>query len=145
MAPPDIAGLVEAELGPTSWIDVAQDRIDAFAAATLDPQWIHVDPDRAAAGPFGTTVAHGFLVLALLVPMLGEALPTGDAVVVNYGLDRVRFTAPVPAGSRVRGRFRVTDVAERPSGTRVAATATVEREGGDGPVCVADLIVLIVT
>ena len=108
----DFRDLVGRELGPTSWLDVTQERIDAFAAATDDPQWIHVDPERAAAGPFGTTIAHGFLTLSLCVPMLYEVLPPGGAFAVNYGTNRVRFPAPVPSGRCVRGRFRVVAVDE---------------------------------
>ena len=104
--------LVGVELGPTSWLEVTQERIDAFAAATDDPQWIHTDPKRAAAGPFGTTVAHGYLTLSLCVPMLYEVLPSAGAMVVNYGVNRVRFPAPVPSGARIRGRFRVVSVEE---------------------------------
>ena len=96
----DFRDLVGRELGPTSWLDVTQERIDAFAAATDDPQWIHVDPERAAEGPFGTTIAHGFLTLSFCVPMLYEVLPPGGAFAVNYGTNRVRFPAPVPSGSR---------------------------------------------
>lgn len=135
--------LVGRELGPTSWLDVTQERIDAFAAATSDPQWIHVDPDRAAAGPFGTTIAHGFLTLSLCVPMLSEVLPPSDGLVVNYGVDRVRFPAPVPSKGRVRGRFRVVSIDEAPRGDRAVIEATVECEGVAKPVCVASLVVLV--
>ena len=92
-----LGDLVGVELGPTAWIEVTQERIDAFAAATDDPQWIHVDPERAAEGPFGTTIAHGFLTLSLCVPMLYELLPQGATMAVNYGTNRVRFPAPVPS------------------------------------------------
>lgn len=135
--------LVGRELGPTSWLDVTQERIDAFAAATSDPQWIHVDPERAAAGPFGTTIAHGFLTLSLCVPMLSEVLPPSDGLVVNYGVDRVRFPAPVPSEGRVRGRFRVVSIDEAPRGDRAVIEATVECEGVAKPVCVASLVVLV--
>jgi acyl dehydratase len=129
------------ELGPSAWIEVPQARIDAFAGATEDRQWIHVDPEQAAAGPFGTTVAHGYLTLSLLVPMTYELMPVEDArLVLNYGLDRVRFPAPVPAGSRVRGRLRVGESAEVAGGVQVAVAATVEREGSEKPVCVADFL-----
>jgi acyl dehydratase len=138
----ELAGL---ELGPTSWIDVTQDRIDAFASATGDPQWIHVDRARAADGPFGTTIAHGFLTLSLCVPMLYEALPERGALAVNYGTNRVRFPAPVPSGGRVRGRFRVLGTEESPTGTRATIEAVVECEGVDKPVCVAELVVLAVS
>ena len=126
------------EVGPSRWLDVPQERIDAFAEATEDRQWIHVDPRRAAEGPFGSTVAHGYLTLSLLVPIAYELLPLEDArLVVNYGLDRVRFPAPVPAGSRVRGTFRVADVRDVDGGVQARVEATVERDGGDRPVCVA--------
>ena len=135
--------LVGAELGPTSWLEVSQERIDAFAAATDDPQWIHTDPARAAEGPFGTTIAHGFLTLSLCVPMLYEVLPPGDAMAVNYGVDRVRFPAAVPSGSRIRGRFQVLSVEETAAGEGAAIEAHVECDRGEKPVCVARLLVLI--
>ena len=137
--------LVGTELGPTSWLDVTQERIDAFAAATSDPQWIHVDPDRAAAGPFGTTIAHGFLTLSLCVPMLSEVLPPSDGMVLNYGVDRVRFPAALLSGGRIRGRFRVVSVDETPKGDRGVIEATVEYDAAETPVCVAELVVLTVS
>ena len=124
---------------------MSQQRIDAFAAATDDPQRIHVDPDRAADGPFGTTIAHGFLTLSLCVPMLYEVLPPDGAFAVNYGTNRVRFLAPVPSGSRVRGRFRVLAVDDSASGARATIEATVECDGIEKPVCVAELVVLTVS
>ena len=137
-----IADLVGAELGPSGWLEVGQERIDLFARATSDPQWIHTDPERAAAGPFGTTIAHGFLTLSLCVPLLSELLPVdGYRLTVNYGVNRVRFPAPVPAGSRVRARFRVESVEEVAGGDQAVIVATVEREGGEKPVCVAELVV----
>jgi acyl dehydratase len=137
--------LLGVELGPSSWIEVSQDRIDAFAAATDDPQWIHVDRERAAEGPFGTTIAHGYLTLALCVPMLYELLPPAGVMVVNYGVNRVRFPAPVPSGSRVRGRFEVAAVEDAGSGGRRATLeAVVECEDVEKPVCVAELVVLTV-
>ncbi len=140
-----LADLVGVELGPTSWIDVPQERIDQFAEATGDPQWIHVDPEKAAAGPFGTTIAHGFLTLALCVPMLYELLPPGDGMVVNYGVNKVRFPAAVPSGGRVRGRFRVLAIEESASGERATIEARVECEGVEKPVCAAELVVLTVS
>jgi acyl dehydratase len=137
--------LVGAELGPTSWVEVTQERINAFAAATNDPQWIHTDPIRAAAGPFGTTIAHGFLTLSLCVPMLYEVLPPIGGMFVNYGVNKVRFPAPVLSGSRVRGRFRVLGVEEAALGARVTIEATVECEGVEKPVCVAELVALAVS
>jgi acyl dehydratase len=141
----DLRDLVGRELGPTSWMEITQDRIDAFAAATDDPQWIHVDPARAAAGPFGTTIAHGFLTLSLCVAMLREVLPAGSGMTLNYGTNRVRFTAPVPSGSRIRGRFRVLAVDEVELGLRAIVEATVEVDGAHKPACVAELVVLTVS
>jgi acyl dehydratase len=137
--------LVGVELGPTRWIEVTQGRIDAFARATDDPQWIHVDPERAADGPFGTTIAHGFLTLSLCAPMFYELLPPAETMVVNYGVNRVRFPAAVGSGSRVRGRFRVTSIEETAAGERATIEATVECEGVERPVCVAELVVLTVS
>jgi len=140
-----LSELVGVELGPTSWLEVTQERIDAFAAATDDPQWIHTDPVRAAEGPFGATIAHGFLTLSLCVPMLYEALPATGGMVVNYGVNKVRFPAPVPAGSRIRGRFRVLGLEQAALGDRATIEATVECEGVDKPVCVAELVALAVS
>ena len=134
--------LVGVELGPTSWREVTQERIDAFANATDDPQWIHTDPVRAAEGPFGTTIAHGFLTLSLCVPMLYEVFPSSGAMVVNYGVNRVRFPAAVPSGGRIRGRFRVLSVEDAAGGERAVIEAHVECEGVEKPVCVAEFVVL---
>jgi acyl dehydratase len=137
-----LGDLVGVELGPTSWIEVPQARIDTFAEATDDPQWIHVDPARAAEGPFGGTIAHGFLTLSLCVPMLYELFSPTETPMVNYGVDRVRFPAPVPSGSRVRGRCRVLSVEEGAAGERASIEATVECDAVEKPVCVAQLVVL---
>jgi acyl dehydratase len=129
------------EFGPSSWIEIPQEKIDAFADATGDHQWIHVDPERAAAGPFRTTIAHGYLTLSLLPVASYEVIPSpGGGMAINYGLNKVRFPAPVPVGSRVRATFRVADVDEQAWGTQVTMTATIEREGGDKPVCVAEIV-----
>jgi acyl dehydratase len=128
------------ELGPTGWLEIEQARIDAFAAATDDHQSIHVDPEAAAAGPFGTTVAHGFLTLSLVVRLWNEVAPAWPGVTLNYGLNRVRFPAPVPAGSRIRGRFRVEAVDEIQGGRQATVAATIERDGSEKPVCVAELV-----
>jgi acyl dehydratase len=134
--------LIGNELGPTEWLEVDQERIDGFAQATDDPQWIHTDPVRAAEGPFGTTIAHGFLTLSLCVPLMTEALGlTGYRMGINYGVNRVRFPAAVPSGSRVRARFTVQSVEEVAGGEQGVVLANVEREGGDKPVCVAELVV----
>ena len=130
-----------AELGPSSWIELTQETIDRFADATGDRQWIHVDAERAAEGPFGGTIAHGYLTLSLIAAMSFEVLPQAEGgMTVNYGLNRVRFPAPVPAGSRVRGRFRIDSVEELEHGSQTTMTATLEREGGDRPVCVAEVV-----
>jgi acyl dehydratase len=126
----------------SGWREIDQDRIDLFARATDDPQWIHTDPERAAAGPFGSTIAHGFLTLSLTVPLFEEALPAleGYALTVNYGLNRVRFTSPVPVGSRIRGRFRIDAVEDVAGGRQATVAVTIEREGQEKPVCVAEAL-----
>jgi acyl dehydratase len=126
--------------GPSSWIDIPQSKIDAFAEATGDHQWIHVDPEKAREGPFGTTIGHGYLTLSLLPVMSYEVIPRGGGMSINYGLNRVRFPAPVPVDSRVRGTFEVVGVEEQDWGGQVTMQATVERDGGDKPVCVAELV-----
>ena len=125
---------------PVGRIDVSQERIDAFARVTGDLQSIHVDPDLAAAGPFGTTVAHGLLTLSLVPAASFEVLPIEGATIVNYGLNRVRFPASVPAGSRVRVSFRVEAVEPVEGGVQAVIAATVEREGAAKPACVAELV-----
>ena len=121
------------------WIEIDQARIDAFAHATGDLQWIHVDPARAAAGPFGTTIAHGFLTLSL-IPWMGEhALDIrGQRMGINYGLNKVRFPAPVPVNSRLRGRFKLLSCDPIEGGWQLAVEVSIEREGSDKPVCVAE-------
>ena len=134
--------LVGVELGPTGWLEVSQSRIDAFAQVTDDMQWIHVDPIRAAEGPFGTTVAHGYLTLSLCAPLLSEALAglVDSSMSINYGANKVRFPAPVPAGSRIRARVTVASVDDVPRGEQAVVVTTVEREGGEKPVCVAEIV-----
>ena len=126
----------------SEWRTIEQSRIDEFARATDDAQWIHVDPERAAAGPFGSTIAHGFLTLSLVVPLFEQALPAleGYGMTLNYGLNRVRFTAPVPVGSRIRGRFVVEEVVEVAHGEQARVTATIELEGQEKPACVAEAL-----
>jgi acyl dehydratase len=137
----DLQALAGAELGPTDWVEVGQDKIDAFAEVTGDHQWIHVDPERAKEGPLGTTIAHGLLTLSL-GPAFMEALMSFDgfAHALNYGYEKVRFPAPVPVGSRLRMRAVVADVSEVPGGAQVTMTQTIEREGGDKPVLVAQAV-----
>jgi len=128
-------------LGPARWVEVDQERVDAFAEATEDSQWIHTNRQRAAAGPFGTTIAHGFLTLSLLPDLWFELAGDGGyRLTVNYGVNRVRFPAPVPVGSRVRASFRIEDVEPVEGGEQARIAATVEREGHEKPVCVAELV-----
>ena len=131
------------ELAISGWLEVSQARIDQFADATGDHQWIHVDAARAAAeSPFKTTIAHGFLTLSLVGSLLRDAIkPTGLRMSINYGLNRVRFVSPVPSGSRIRGRFTVAGVEEAGGAIQTTWQATIEREGGDKPACVADWLV----
>ena len=130
--------------GSGEWLEITQERIDAFAAATGDDQWIHVDPERAATGPFGTTVAHGFLVVALLPALLAEVVCfEGCHVVINSKVDRVRFTAPVPVGSRIRARFALAGLRARPHGFQeLAYDAWCDVEAGAASVCSASLTLL---
>ncbi len=144
----DLRGRVGQEIGVSSWHVVDQDRIDRFAAVTEDRQFIHVDPERAATEtPFGGTIAHGFLTLSLLSAMGQEALPAikGRRMGINYGLDRVRFLSPVQTGSRVRGRFTLSDISMR-SDTQVTLRyqVVVEIEGADKPALAAEWITLAV-
>ena len=135
------AGAVGCELGVSEWFLVDQDRIDRFAEATEDRQWIHVDPERAAQGPFGATVAHGFLTLSLVVPLMNETYAVENCTMsVNYGLNRVRFPAPTPAGSRVRARTTLASFEEIASGVQAGFAVTIEIEGGPKPVCVAEVL-----
>ena len=137
----DLQALVGQALGTSDWITVDQPRVDAFADATLDPQWIHVDPERAAQGPFGTTIAHGFLTLSLLPAFFASAFDIGDVRMgVNYGLNRVRFTAPVPVGSRLRASFRLLAYEPLDGGAQLVTEVTVEREGAERPACVAEAV-----
>ena len=126
--------------GPSSWIEIPQEKIDAFAEATGDHQWIHVDPARAKDGPFGTTIGHGYLTLSLLPVASNEVVPRQGRMGINYGLNKVRFPAPVPVDSRLRASFEVLQVDEIEGGGQVTMRATIEREGGDKPVCVAEIV-----
>jgi acyl dehydratase len=140
-SPDDLAAAVGTELGVSEWLTVDQARIDQFADATGDHQWIHVDPERAAEGPFGSTIAHGYLTLALVNHFLPQIVEVrGISMGVNYGTEKVRFPAPVPVDSRVRGRGVLTDVTELPGGVQATITVTVEIDGGDKPACVVDTV-----
>jgi len=136
----ELEGRIGQEVGVSPWLEVTQERIDLFAKAIDDPQWIHVDPERAKHSPFGTTIAHGFLTLSLLSKFIESTFSFADRKMgVNYGLNRVRFTAPLPSGSRVRARFKLLKY-EKIDGNGVQVTwdVTVEREGSDKPVLVAE-------
>lgn len=137
----DLEPLVGQHIADSDWIAIDQERIDRFAAATGDHQWIHVDPVRAAAGPFRTTVAHGFLTLSMLPEMGANAFELRDVRMgVNYGLNRVRFTSPVPVGSRVRGRFTLAAFERIEGGAQITMDVTIEREGAAKPACVAQAV-----
>ncbi len=138
----DLAGRVGEELAVSDWLEVSQERIMQFAEATGDHQWIHTDPVRAAKeSPFGGTVAHGYLTLSLLAKFAQESVKAGDVRMgVNYGLNRVRFTAPVRAGKSVRARFKLAAFEEIPGGAQVTWTATVEIDGSDKPACIAEMV-----
>ena len=136
-----LQALVGQELGVTDWVEVDQQRIDLFAQATGDHQWIHVDPERAAAGPFGTTVAHGFLTLSLLPLLFQQGFDIGDVKMgINYGLNKVRFIAPVRVGSRLRGRFVLREWQALPDGAQLVVESTIELEGSAKPACVAETV-----
>ncbi len=138
----ELKNLVGQEVVVTDWFGVSQERIKLFAEATGDHQWIHLDAERCRKeSPFGTTIAHGFLTLSLL-PMIMESAVSMPAskMGVNYGLNKVRFPAPVPSGSRVRGRMSLKEVEDIEGGVQLIWTVTIEREGGDKPVCVAESI-----
>ncbi len=134
----DLGPLVGTDLGSSSWIQITQEMVNEFARATGDEQWIHVDPVRAAEGPFGTTIAHGFMTLSLIAPMFTEILQIRKVSrTVNYGLNKVRFTAPVPVGSRVRAVTTLASVDAVTGGAQLTVDAVFEREGADKPVVIA--------
>ena len=139
--PDDLLSARGATLPTTEWRVVDQQRIDTFATATNDHQWIHVDTERAANGPFGHTIAHGYLTLSLIGPLVAEALSVpGASSIVNYGLDKVRFPAPVPVGSQIRLSSTIATVERIPGGVQVGVVATVECRGSTKPACVATAI-----
>lgn len=134
---------VGREVAVSSWLEVTQERINQFAEATEDRQWIHTDPERAAReSPFKQTIAHGFLTLSLLSELARLSMSVGDLRMgINYGLNRVRFVSPVPAGACIRGRFKLAEMEEIKGGAQAIWEVTVEREGGDKPCCVAEWLV----
>jgi acyl dehydratase len=133
----ELKKLAGADLGTSEWIEVTQERIDTFADATGDHQWIHVDPERAKAGPFGAPIAHGYLTLSLFIPLFTELLDVqGVTTKVNYGLNKVRFPSPVKVGSRIRLLGRLAEVAEVAGGVQITVDGTIEIEGGAKPAAV---------
>jgi acyl dehydratase len=143
----DMAGLRESagrHLGFTDWQEMTQERVDKFADATDDHQFIHVDPERAKATPFGGTIAHGYLTLSLVAPVMQELMRVSDSTMgVNYGLDKARFPAPVPVGAQFRGGAEIIDVSEIPGGLQVTVRATIEVHGSEKPALVAQCLARI--
>ena len=142
----EIAAAAGEELGVSEWVGITQDRIDMFADATGDRQWIHVDPERAAHGPFGATIAHGYLTLSL-IPFLGAQVFAfaGDMARVNYGLNKVRFISPVTVKSKVRSSVSMLDVTDIDKGQQVTLQHTIEIRGNDKPACVAETVTLLMS
>ncbi|MEU9049954.1 MaoC family dehydratase [Streptomyces sp. NPDC048384] len=133
----ELKKLAGSDLGTSEWIEITQDRINTFADATGDHQWIHVDPERAAEGPFGAPIAHGYLTLSLFIPLFTELLDVqGVTTKVNYGLNKVRFPSPVKVGSRIRLVGKLAEVQEVPGGVQIAVDGTIEIEGGTKPAAV---------
>jgi acyl dehydratase len=137
----ELAGAIGSHLGYSDWLEITQERINAFADATDDHQWIHVDPERAKAGPFGTTIAHGYLTLSLAVRFVDEIFSVGGVRMgVNYGANRVRFISPVPVGSKLRAGGTLAGVEEIAGGIQATLDLTFETEGSEKPACVAQVL-----
>ncbi|GAB3005120.1 MaoC family dehydratase [Streptomyces pseudoechinosporeus] len=133
----ELKKLAGSDLGTSEWIEVTQERINTFADATGDHQWIHVDPERAKEGPFGAPIAHGYLTLSLFIPLFTELLDVeGVSTKVNYGLNKVRFPSPVKVGSRIRLVGKLAEVADVPGGVQITVDGTIEIEGGAKPAAV---------
>jgi acyl dehydratase len=140
-SPKDLAASIGSHLGYSEWLEITQDRIDAFAAATDDHQWIHVDPERAREGPFGTTIAHGYLTLSLAVRFVEEIFTVENVSMgLNYGTNKVRFVSPVPVGAKLRAGGTLTSVEDVPGGYQAALDLTFEIEGAEKPACVAQVL-----
>jgi acyl dehydratase len=140
--PADLLGMAGTNVGTSDWLEIPQSDIDMFAKATHDEQWIHVDVEKASSGPFGGTIAHGYLTLSLFIPLWSEILVIEQlGMAVNYGLNKVRFPAPVPAGAKVRLQATLAEVTDIGNGgVQVGIDATMEREGSDKPVCIAQMV-----
>lgn len=140
----EVAAAAGEELGVSPWLEITQDRINSFADATGDHQWIHVDEEKAASGPFGTTIAHGYLTLSLLSFFGTQVFAfAGDGARLNYGINKVRFPHPVPVGSRLRARVVLAEVADIPKGQQAILRYTIEIEGTEKPACIAESVVLL--
>ena len=140
----ELANMTGQEIGVSGWHTLDQSQIQAWADATLDQQWIHTDPERAANGPFGTTVAHGYLSLSMLPHLAGQVYRVqGVESVINYGLDKVRFPAPARVGSRIRDRLTLTSVTETANGRQLKVLHRIELEGSEKPACIAETVSLI--
>jgi acyl dehydratase len=138
----ELKSAVGAEIGVSDWMTIDQRRVNTFADATDDHQWIHVDPEAAAKGPFGGPIAHGFLTLSLSVPLVAQATTVaGIRMGINYGLNKVRFITPVPVGGRIRARVTLDAVRDIPCGLQAERTVSIELEGAEKPACVAESIV----
>ncbi len=141
----DLKALIGQRNGPSDWLQVDQARINLFADATEDHQWIHVDPERAAAGPFGGPIGHGYLSLSLIPHLATGLMPRGEfSAAINYGTNKVRFPTPLPVGTRVRAWATLTDVADHALGFMITQKVEVEAEGLDKPVCVAETLALLI-
>jgi acyl dehydratase len=140
--PEELKTAVGRHLGYSEWLEVTQERVNQFADATDDHQWIHVDPERAAKGPFGRTIAHGYLTLSLVSALLPQLIDVRNlAMAINYGTNKVRFPSPVPVGSLVRANSQILSVDDVPGGVQVTFLTTIEREGADKPSCVVESII----
>jgi acyl dehydratase len=140
-SPKDLLDATGTQLGPTDWITITQDQINKFAEATLDNQWIHVDTERAKAGPFGAPIAHGYLTMSLASHFLAELVRvSGISMGINYGAEKVRFPSPVPVGSRLRGRGELLDAKEVPGGVQATTRITIEREGSEKPAAIVEAV-----
>ena len=141
----ELTAAIGEDLGYGDWLEVTQERIDAFADATGDHQWIHVDPERAKDGPFGATIAHGYLTLSLLPLLAGDIFTVnGPKLVINYGLNRVRFPSPVKVGSRIRANAEIVSIDDRPAGVTMVVRSTVQIDGVEKPACVAENVRVLV-
>jgi acyl dehydratase len=137
----ELRGAVGRQLGHSDWLEVTQERINLFADATGDHQWIHVDPERAANGPFGTTIAHGYLTLSLVAGLMPQVISVrGISMGINYGTNKVRFPSPVPVGSRVRATGEILAADDVPGGLQLTTRITIEREGSEKPACVVETL-----